>query len=348
MTSTGVIEIFFGQPWSKQARLNYASFLRSNNFGFYLYGPKADAALRKKWMDDWSTSYVKNLAEVAAEYRKNGIKFGVVLSPFGLQQEIKKNSEALLKRKIQILSDIGIDMLGIFFDDMPNATGLASRQVEVLKIVRSLTPIPLVFCPTFYSFDPILDRVFGERSPDYLQEIGESVPTDIEILWTGPKVISDEIASNHLTEVSKILRRKPFICDNRFANDGPKNCKFIKLKNPTGLSPHSLEYCSHWAFNPMNQPELSKIVLLAASLALQSKESGKNFLEIAEHKGSKNFADWLQTNRDSLLNNGLDGISDAKKKAMLESLNGFQDSAAQELIDWLSGKYIVGNECLTD
>lgn len=348
MHQTGLIEIFFGQPWPKQARLNYASFLRENGFGFYLYGPKADPLLRKQWTSQWPASYLRELSELASEYRNKGLKFGVVLSPFGLHQKIKKNSETLLKKKIQLLSEIGVDMLGIFFDDMPNAPGLVCRQVDVLKMVRSFTSVPLVFCPTFYSFDPILDRVFGKRSPDYLHEIGESVPIDVEILWTGPKVISDEIPDDHLVEVAKLLRRKPFICDNLFANDGPKNCKFIKLKNPTIITKNSLNHVSHWAFNPMNQPELSKVVLLAASHALQIEKPGQNHLEVGVKSCSKDFAAWLRGHRDDLLVKGLDGIADTDKKQMIENLNGFQDPAAAELIAWLKGEYTVGNECLTD
>ena len=173
MRGGSLIEIFFGQPWPNEARLAYASFLRENGFGFYLYGPKADGYLRRHWIQKWSPSYVQELRTLSAEYRKNGLKFGVVLSPFGLHEEIKKNTAGLLKEKVQLLSEIGIDMLGIFFEDMPNASGLAKLQVEVLNIILEFTSVPLVFCPTFYSFDSVLDRVFGQRSPDYLHEIGE-------------------------------------------------------------------------------------------------------------------------------------------------------------------------------
>ncbi len=127
MHSVGLIEIFFGQPWPQPARLAYASFLRENGFGFYLYGPKADARLRKHWMQTWPVTYLQELRTLSIEYRKLGLKFGVVLSPYGLHQEINRNSASQLNEKIQLLSEIGIDMLGIFFDDMPNADGLARR-----------------------------------------------------------------------------------------------------------------------------------------------------------------------------------------------------------------------------
>ena len=45
----GVIEGFFGKPWSWDDRASYAGFLRELGFDFYIYAPKADRRLRKEW-----------------------------------------------------------------------------------------------------------------------------------------------------------------------------------------------------------------------------------------------------------------------------------------------------------
>lgn len=345
----GVMEIFFGPAWPKQTRLDYAAFLSQNGFDFYIYGPKADANLRKHWAEAWSRDYLSELGTLANEYRRQGVKFGVALSPYGLHEDFDAKSEKVLKEKVNVLNDIGIDMLGIFFDDMPNAPGLAARQIEIIKVIRSYSNGPLVFCPSFYSFDPILDRVFGQRDPDYLNEIGEGIPADVDILWTGPKVISDEIPADHLIEVTALLKRKPFICDNLFANDGPKNCKFIKFKNPGGRNQASLDQAHYWAFNPMNQPEISKLAALAGKLALESREKQADALgTVWDRVCSKGLASWLKSNRDVILSTGLDGIADSSKEEMRTTLSTFNDPASKDLIDWLNGNYSVGNECLTD
>ena len=46
----------------EQARLDFAPFLQKNNFSFYLYAPKADPFLRKKWREAWSGEYKAKLA----------------------------------------------------------------------------------------------------------------------------------------------------------------------------------------------------------------------------------------------------------------------------------------------
>ena len=49
MLALGVLEIFYGRPWSDVDRLAYAEFLKLLRLDFYLYGPKADDAFRKNW-----------------------------------------------------------------------------------------------------------------------------------------------------------------------------------------------------------------------------------------------------------------------------------------------------------
>ena len=348
MLAVGLIEIFFGPPRGKAERIAYANFLRAHGFGFYMYGPKADANLRRNWQEPWPDTYIRELSELSKVYRAQGVKFGIILSPFGLHEDVSQECESILRKKLRILTAIGIDMLGIFFDDMPNAPGLASRQVQVLQMIRADVNVPLVFCPTYYSTDPVLDRVFGQRDPDYLDEIGETVPPDTEILWTGPKVISDSIPDEHLLQIGKILRRKPFICDNIFANDGPNNCKFIKLKTPVSVSAAAKDLTSHWAFNPMNQSELSKIVLLAGKRALSGLKTEEQHLAASIGIYTPRFGEWLLAHRSELLVQGLDKLTETKKQQMLDDLRLFPDAAATELTEWLNGGYAVGMECLTD
>ncbi|MFX7507045.1 beta-N-acetylglucosaminidase domain-containing protein, partial [Acinetobacter baumannii] len=82
-----------------------------------------------------------------------------------------------------------------------------------IEAVRTSTKARIIFCPSFYSPDPILERVFGTRPDKYFDEIRQA-PKEIEFAWTGPKVISDEIAPAHLAETAELLGRKPFLWDN--------------------------------------------------------------------------------------------------------------------------------------
>jgi hyaluronoglucosaminidase len=47
----GVIEGFFGKDWGWSARLSGIDFLSRHDYRLYVYAPKADAYLRRRWRD---------------------------------------------------------------------------------------------------------------------------------------------------------------------------------------------------------------------------------------------------------------------------------------------------------
>ena len=61
------------------------------------------------------------------------------------------------------------------------------------------------------------ERGLGGR--DYLQEIGGKLHPEIDLLWTGPEIVSREIPVDHLREIRRQLRRTPVLWDNLHAND---------------------------------------------------------------------------------------------------------------------------------
>jgi protein O-GlcNAcase/histone acetyltransferase len=53
----------------------------------------------------------------------------------------------------------------------------------------------------------------------YLDEIGRLLDPGIDVLWTGPEIVSAEIPVESIERLSRRLRRPPVIWDNLFAND---------------------------------------------------------------------------------------------------------------------------------
>ena len=349
MATIGIVEGFFGPAWSVQARLHYADFLSKFENSFYFYAPKRDPHLRKEWRGYWSESYLRSLSTLIESFHKQGVQFGVGLSPFGLGKTFTLEDQHLLEDKLQQLKDLGIDRLGLFFDDMPSSEDLASVQIEVVKKALALFPKGLMFCPSYYTYDPILDKVFGPRPAGYLEELARGIPASVSLLWTGPRVISEEIRHEHLKEVTKLLKRKPFIWENIFANDGPRNCKFLKLKYFSGRDKDFLKDCEGVAFNLMNQPHLSQILFEASWLVLNEGLSGEAaFKKALLSLGDSDVARFIQTHREALLNEGLDKFDEEKKSALLKELASSTHPVAWEIKDWLNGVYLVGAECLTD
>jgi hyaluronoglucosaminidase len=349
MTKLGIVEGFFGPSWSHESRISFAPFLNKYGGKFYIYAPKRDPHLRKSWREGWSEEYLRQLQDLRDAFHSHQIKFGVGLSPFGLGSSITELDWAHLKNRFETLAALKIDYLGLFFDDMPATDDLLSVQTQVVKVAQTYFPQGLIFCPSYYSYDPILDKVFGQRPKGYVEGLKEAIPVGVDICWTGPKVISEEISRAHLEEVTQLLGRKPFIWENLYANDGPRNCKFLKLRYFTGRD-DSLESCtSGVGLNLMNQPYLSKILYLSTVISLSEKIGPEEaFEKSCRTLCSEMLASFIIKNRVKFFEVGLDKISFDEKESFKIFLASENSEFAQELVDWLNGEYIVGPECLTD
>ncbi len=349
MNKIGVVEGFFGPAWPEVDRRGYAAFIAQTGGGFYIYAPKQDQCLRKGWRKPWTPEYVAWLTELAVHFRRHGVVFGVGLSPFGLGKELSQEDGEILAERLSVLCGAGVQLLGLFFDDMPSEPGLAATQMACLSHVKKHFAGKTVFCPSYYSFDPILEKVFGKMPEGYWEEVAMGTPADVALAWTGPKVISPVIDVAHMREVTALLRRPPFLWENIFANDGPKNCKFLKLKPFSGREGGVLGLAEACGFNMMNQAELSKIVFLSARLVIErGQDPAAAFQAALGQLCSPGLARFLETHRADYLERGLDALSQAEKEAQRAELAAFPDAAAKEVSAWLSGDYIVGSECLTD
>ena len=117
--SLGVIEGFYGREWSWQARADYAPFLREHGYRFYLYAPKGDTVLRKRWRERWDAEQRDALEALRAHYRDAGVAFGVGLTPFGAQSAYDADARRALESKIRDLDALELDVLALLFDDVP-------------------------------------------------------------------------------------------------------------------------------------------------------------------------------------------------------------------------------------
>lgn len=77
-------------------------------------------------------------------------------------------------------------------------------------------PRRALFCPTEYCSSRAVPSV-GKSA--YLRTLGAELDPRIQILWTGPDVVSPEVSAENIAEVRAVLGRKPLLWDNIHAND---------------------------------------------------------------------------------------------------------------------------------
>lgn len=352
--SLGIIEGFYGTPWSHQDRLDYAPFLAAHGFSFYLYAPKADAYLRKDWRLPLPDTDLGRLADLAGAYHQRDLRFGVGLSPFEVYLDFGTAEKDALSRKIRQLNDAGCDMLAVLFDDMKgDVPELAARQAEILDFIGGVTSADqVIFCPTYYSDDPVLEKVFGAMPLGYLEELGRLLDPAIDIFWTGPKVVSSEFPIAHLEKVATQINRKPFLWDNYPVNDGARMSKHLHLRGVDGR-PHGLrDVVAGHAANPMNQPWLSRLPLqtLSESYHLGDRyDAGQAFERAVRAQCDSEAADALCADLPLLHDAGLDQMTAHQCSALREKYAGMTDCPfAREVVAWLDGVYAFDPACLTD
>jgi hypothetical protein len=346
----GLIEGFYGRPWSADQRTGMIRFLDDHGFAFYLYAPKPDPYLRRRWREDHPPDRTEALAALARTCRDHGIRFGVGLSPYEVFVDFDAGARDALDRKLRFLDDLGIDDLALLFDDMRgDLPDLARRQLEVVDHVAARTHADrLIVCPTYYSDDPVLDQVFGQRPEGYLEALGAGLDAGIEVFWTGPEVIAREISQGHVHRVAETLGRPPFLWDNYPVNDGPRLCRYLHVRGFTGRPAALADRLAAHAVNGALQPVLTRVPLLTL---LESYDRGADYDYVqALHRAARRvlgptFGPRLAEDVLTLQDVGLERLED--REARLRERYGSEDHpAAREIMAWLDGEYGVTREQL--
>jgi hyaluronoglucosaminidase len=345
----GVIEGFYGKPWSWDERAETAAFLAGHGYRFYLYAPKADPWLRARWREPHPSATADSLARLADRCRAAGVRFGVGLSPVGLHLDFGAAAKDAFAEKLAALDALGIQDLALLFDDMRGdvpgfANDLADSQAEIVAWAAERVRADRLFvCPSYYSNDPVLDRVFGARPERYLERLGERLDPEVHLFWTGEEVCSRELTPGHLDRVADQMRRKPFLWDNYPVNDGPRMSQYLHVRGFTGRPGSIASKVAGHGINPSLQPTLARIPALTL---VESYANGDDYpygaatriaaIEVlGEELGDQLWRDVLQ-----LQDVGLDRLGD-RAADLRARYAPFKHPGAREVLAWLDGAYRI-------
>ena len=341
----GLIEGYYGTPWSEAAREAVVSYLRPHGYRFHIYAPKADDYLRKRWRESYAADSEAMLRRLAAHCQAQGVRFGVGLSPYEVYRAFDSEAQARLGERLALFDDVGVEILAILFDDMRgDVPKLAATQATILHWVAARTKArELIMCPSYYTDDPVLERVFGKRPENYLKELGAALDPAINVFWTGEEVCSREYSVGHLDRVAGELRRRPFLWDNYPVNDGARMSQYLHLRAFAGRPAAIGDHLAAHAVNPALQPTLSLIPLLTLvdSYARGDEYAyGKAFARAAEEILGAELAALVREDIILLQDTGLDRLG-KRVERLRARYAGFDHPGAKEIVAWLDGFYRV-------
>jgi hyaluronoglucosaminidase len=252
----GVVEGFYGTPWTHEARLDVISFLAPRGMNAYVYAPKDDAKHRAEWRTPYDDAELSHFAAVATHAAGLGVRFGFAISP-GLDITYESDTDrAVLLAKLEPMRANGVTWFLLLVDDIPMQPGLAPRQGALASWLRdALHPSAITVCPTEY---------VGTRPSPYLAELCAALPADVDLMWTGPTVCSPEIGADDARGWTKAVDgHGVLVWDNYPVNDAlMTSC--LHLGPYRGRDPDLVDLVSGVLCNPMIQPRASKIALATA------------------------------------------------------------------------------------
>ena len=276
---SGVVEGFYGQPWSQSQRFELFDHLAAWGLNTYFYAPKDDLKHRALWRELYTPAELADLAAIVEGCSTRGIRFIYGLSP-GLDIRFSDARELeTIHRRLTQLIEVGCGHFALLFDDLPGEmqTGdqetydsIAAAQSDVTNRVfawlrQQLPACRLLFCPT-----PYCDRMAraGHGGPRYLETIGQSLAAEIDILWTGPEIVSREIPVDSIRQLAERVGRPPVIWDNLHAND--YDLRRLYCGPYTGRAAELRDHVRGIVSNPNNEFPINYIPLRTLAAYLTS------------------------------------------------------------------------------
>lgn len=256
----GVVEGFYGTPWSHEARMSIIDFCSDHKLNTYIYGPKNDRYHRARWRQPYPKAEARQLQSLVAHAREREVDFVWAVHP-GLDIKWNEEDRGKLMDKLESVYRLGVRAFAVFFDDIGKGKN-AAEQADLLNYInRNFIQAkgdvePLIMCPSDYN------RSRWHPETAYLETLGERLDPEINIMWTGDRALSD-ITADNLTWVQTILKRKPYIWWNfpvtDFSNDR------ILMGEVSGITPSIRTDVSAFVSNPMEYAEASKLALYSVA-----------------------------------------------------------------------------------
>lgn len=260
----GVVEGFYGVPWSHETRLSLIDFYGKNKMNYYIYGPKDDPYHScPNWRLPYPAEEARQIGELVEACRRNRVHFVWAIHPGA---DIKWNEEDYqnLLSKFESMYDLGIRAFAIHFDDISGEGTNPLKQTELLNrlneefVEKRGDVASLIVCPTDYT------RLWANPTErGSLVCYGKTLHPSVDVFWTGDAVCSDMTTST-MEWVNSRIQRPALFWWNFPVTDYARH---IIMQGPVyGLSSDINENNARGIVtNPMEHGEASKLAMFSVA-----------------------------------------------------------------------------------
>lgn len=258
----GVVEGFYGTPWSHEARMHQIEFYGKNKMNTYIYGPKDDPYHSSpNWRKPYPEKEAAQIHELIKQATRHEVNFVWAIHPGKDIKWTDADRDALIQ-KFEAMYQLGVRSFAVFFDDISGDGTDPVRQAELLNYIdnhfiqKKHDVSPLVMCPTEYN------KSWSNVKGGYLTTLGEKLNPSIHVMWTGDRVIAC-IDKPTLDWINPLIKRKAYIWWNFPVNDYVRD--HLLLGPVYGNAKGIQDDMSGFVSNPMEHAESSKIALYSVA-----------------------------------------------------------------------------------
>lgn len=209
----GLVEGFYGNPFSHANRLSQFEFFGRNKMNVYIYGPKDDPyhGFSNRWRDPYPAKEAERMSELIKKAHENKVNFVWAVHPGNDIKWEDKDGDGVIDdfkacvNKFELMYALGVRSFAIFFDDI---SGIGTDPVNQAKMLNYLTTefvqkkpdvAPMILCPTQYNK--------AWSGGDYLSILGTQMDKSVRIMWTGNSVV-DMINKSDMDWINNQIGRK--------------------------------------------------------------------------------------------------------------------------------------------
>ncbi|MFI7118556.1 beta-N-acetylglucosaminidase domain-containing protein [Amycolatopsis sp. NPDC049868] len=265
----GVIEGFYGAPWSHADRLAQLDFYGRTKQNMYVYSPKDDPFLRARWRDQYPPEQLALLSQLVGRAAANHVEFTYALSP-GLSVCYSSDADkTALVTKFQSLWDIGVRSFAIPLDDISYTrwncdadaakfgTGDAAAGAAQSFLLNRVQQDFIATHPGVERLQTVPTEYYDLADSPYKTALRTQLDKAVIVEWTGVGVIAGQITEKQARQAKEVFGHDILIWDNYPVND--YITERLLLGPYIGREPGVAKYLSGITANPMVQAEASKI-----------------------------------------------------------------------------------------
>ncbi|MGR6320685.1 beta-N-acetylglucosaminidase domain-containing protein [Micromonospora soli] len=269
MPLRGLIEGFYGQPWSQQDRRSQLEFYGRTKQNIYVYSPKDDPYLRDQWRQAYPPDKLAPIQELVATAGSNHVQFTYALSPGLSVCYSSDNDERALVDKFQSLWNIGVRSFAIPLDDISYTkwncaedaakfgTGGGAAGAAQAFLLNRVQHDFIATHPGAERLQTVPTEYYDVNDSPYKTAIRTKLDPAVIVEWTGVGVVAPAITTAQAKSAHTVFDHDILVWDNYPVNDYVTNR--LLLGPYVGREPGIERYLVGVTANPMIQAEASKI-----------------------------------------------------------------------------------------